>query len=144
MLQIRIPVDDTTTLHLQYVTKPRESTGPKQVPVHRDSLFDENGKILADSIPKQDELAWVGQGPVTDRTREHLGASDTGIIMFRKMIEEQMEKIERGEDPIGVVRDRAINEPFIRIRREKKGYEAFQSKYDVISDVERELAIAGV
>ena len=113
-------------------------------PVHRDSLYDEDGKIFADSIPKQDEVAWVGQGAITDRTREHLGQSDTGIILFRKVIEEQLDKIERGEDPIGVIRDRAINEPFIRIRRERVGYEAFQSSYDPLSDVERELAAAGV
>lgn len=145
MLQIRIPTDDTTTLHLQYVTKQRDpNSGPKHVPVHRDSLYNEQGKIIADSIPKQDELAWVGQGPLTDRTREHLGVSDTGIILFRKIIEEQLEKIERGEDPIGVIRDRAINEPFIRIRRERVGYQAFQSQYEPVADVQRALAAAGV
>jgi 5,5'-dehydrodivanillate O-demethylase len=145
MLQIRIPIDDTHTRHLQYITKPREPNAERPVPpVHVDSLYAPDGRVIADNIPKQDELAWIGQGPITDRTREHLGQSDTGIILFRKVIEEQLDKIERGEDPIGVIRDRAINEPFIRIRRERVGYEAFQSSYDPLSDVERELAAAGV
>jgi len=141
MLQIRVPVDDTHTMHLQYVTTPRETGAGERgrVPVVRKPLYEPDGTIFADTIPKQDELAWVGQGPISDRPREHLGASDVGIILFRKIIDEQLEKIERGEDPIGVVRDAAINEPFIRLRRERVGYEAFRSKYDPAADVQQEL-----
>jgi len=140
MLQIRIPIDDTTTMHLQYLTTTREPGAPrKPVPVRRASLFNEDGKIIADNIPKQDELAWVAQGPMSQRTREHLGASDVGVIMYHKMLVEEMEKVERSEDPMGVIRDPAVNEPMIRIRRERKGYEAFQSTYDPIARIE-ELA----
>jgi 5,5'-dehydrodivanillate O-demethylase oxygenase subunit len=141
MLQIRIPIDDTTTMHLQYVTKEREpGAQPRTVPVRRVSLFNEDGKIIADTIPKQDELAWVAQGPISQRPREHLGVSDAGIILFRKILAEEMDKVERGEDPLGTVRDRAVNEPMIRIRRERLGYQAFQSTYDPRVDVEKELA----
>ena len=34
--------------------------------------------------------------------------------------------MERGEDPLGVIRDPAVNEPFIHIKHEEQGYQAFQ------------------
>ena len=147
MLQIRIPVDDTHTLHLMYVTQQREERGPRPTaPVLRRSLYEADGKtIIADNIPKQDELAWVGQGPISQRPREHLGVSDTGIIMYHKLLHEEIDKVARGEDPLGVVRDSAVNEPMIVIRREKKGYEAFQSTLEAEYDhVGRDLAATAV
>ena len=53
----------------------------------------------------QDTLSWTGQGVVTDRTREHLGRSDRGVIMFRRRLEADLAAVERGEDPSGLVRD---------------------------------------
>lgn len=47
------------------------------------------------------------QGPISDRTREHLVASDVGIVRMRRMLREAMDAVERGEDPIGVIRDPA-------------------------------------
>ena len=53
MLQIRIPVDDTTTMHLQYVTSQRPQGSPRRpVVVFRKPLFEPDGKIIADNIPK--------------------------------------------------------------------------------------------
>ncbi|SRR5579884_371443 len=127
MLQIRVPVDDTHTRHVLYRTIPRQGSGSRNVTLEPSSLYEPDGRtIVPDTIPKQDELAWVAQGPITPRTREHLGASDVGIILYRKMLEEEMQKVARGEDPIGVIRDPAINEPMIRIRRERLGYQAFR------------------
>jgi 5,5'-dehydrodivanillate O-demethylase len=50
-------------------------------------------------------MAWVTQGPITDRTVEHLGRSDVGVTMLRRMFKEQMARVSRGEDPLGVYRD---------------------------------------
>ena len=58
--------------------------------------YDEKGRLNNTTIPSQDEAAWVMQGPVSDRTTEHLGATDVGIIMFRKMMEEQIKIVENG------------------------------------------------
>jgi hypothetical protein len=33
--------------------------------------------------------------------------------------------VERGEDPLGVVRDAAVNFPMIQLPRERKAYQAF-------------------
>jgi 5,5'-dehydrodivanillate O-demethylase len=76
-------------------------------------------------------MAWITQGDISDRTTERLGTSDKGVILFRSLLLEQMEKVERGEDPMGVVRDRAKNEPFIRIGREEVALEAFAIKRDL-------------
>ena len=72
---------------------------------------------------------WVGQGPISDRTQEHLATSDKGIVLYRRMLVEQMERVERGEEPMAVIRDPNENEPMIDIRRERLGLQGFQSQY---------------
>jgi 5,5'-dehydrodivanillate O-demethylase len=131
-LQIRTPVDDTHTIQFALRTSVRKpGAQPRPLAVHRNSLYEADGKtIIADTIPKQDMTAWVAQGPVSQRHREHLGASDVGVILYHKMLEEEVQKVERGEEPIGVIRDPRENEPWIDLRRERIGYEAFHSKYD--------------
>ncbi|RXH33389.1 hypothetical protein XH84_10655 [Bradyrhizobium nanningense] len=47
--------------------------------------------------------AFVSQGPMTIHGREHLVASDRGVIMFRKMLKAGMEAVQAGKDPFGVV-----------------------------------------
>src|SRR5690606_6797868 len=54
-----------------------------------------------------DASAWVGQGPLARRDLEKLGQSDKGIILFRRMLEEQIKVVADGGDPIGVMRDEA-------------------------------------
>ena len=130
-LQIRTPIDDTHTLHINYVTRMRApGAAPQPITVAHEKLFDENGKIIADTIPVQDILAWVVQGPISDRTKEHLAASDTGVALYRRMLNEALDAVARGEDPMGVVRDRAENEPWIALSRESEALRPFDSKYD--------------
>jgi len=103
-------------------------------------LFTDDGKLVADTIPKQDMIGWVGQGAISDRTREHLTASDKGVILYHKLLTENMERVERGEDPMGTIRDRAENEPMVDIRREFNGMRAFDSRYDNYFEHIRDLA----
>jgi 5,5'-dehydrodivanillate O-demethylase len=63
----------------------------------------------------QDFVAWAGQGAIADRTKEHLGTSDRGIILMRKRFLDDMAALERGEDPKGIVRDAALNAEPIRL-----------------------------
>lgn len=58
-----------------------------------------------DSFWGQDRMAWETQGGITDRGREHLGASDRGIILFRQMLKDQIERVQQGLDPLGVMRE---------------------------------------
>jgi 5,5'-dehydrodivanillate O-demethylase len=94
----------------------------------------------ADTIQKQDYIAWVGQGAISDRTNEHLTALDKGVILFHKLLFENMDKVERGEDPMGIIRDKAENEPKIVIPREKHNLEAFKITDDKDFDRLRESA----
>jgi 5,5'-dehydrodivanillate O-demethylase len=52
-------------------------------------------------------MAVEQQGTFADRENEHLGASDGGIILMRKMLRESMALIDAGKDPFGVIRDPA-------------------------------------
>jgi 5,5'-dehydrodivanillate O-demethylase len=54
-------------------------------------------------------MAWETQGPIADRTRERLTSSDRGVIMLREVMMREMKKVQKGLDPIGVIRDPAQN-----------------------------------
>jgi hypothetical protein len=54
-------------------------------------------------------MAWETQGAPTDRSLEHLGAGDEGIILLRKILREQIEIVRRGGEPLGIIRDPSKN-----------------------------------
>ncbi|HXP94418.1 MAG TPA: Rieske 2Fe-2S domain-containing protein [Candidatus Binatia bacterium] len=110
----RVPIDDTHTRIIVMSFQPAESgvTPPRQtvVPVeYLSSDMDKNGDFTVDSFASQDRMAWETQGEIFDRTAEHLGASDEGILMLRKLLDEQIAVVEKGEDPIALIRDPAKN-----------------------------------
>ena len=39
------------------------------------------------------------QGPIADRSREHLGPTDLGIMHFRKLVMETARALQQGEEP---------------------------------------------
>jgi 5,5'-dehydrodivanillate O-demethylase len=130
-LQFRVPVDDTNTIQFAYRTTRREPTAePRPLAVYRSPMFQDGEKVVADTVPTQDMVAWVGQGAISDRTAEHLGASDTGVILYHRMLLEQIEVVESGGEPLGVIRDRAENEPMIDLDREHRERSPFRSTYD--------------
>lgn len=43
--------------------------------------------------------ALVSQGAIADRTNEHLGTTDRGIVMFRRMLGRAIEAVKNGETP---------------------------------------------
>ena len=55
-------------------------------------------------------------GPIVDRTGEHLGTSDVGIIRLRRRLADNIRRVEDGEPPIGT--DPAID--FAHIRSEQR------------------------
>ena len=52
-------------------------------------------------------MAGEQQGVVADRTSEHLGASDGGVIAMRQMMRESLAAVAQGRDPLCVIRDPA-------------------------------------
>lgn len=112
--QIRVPVDDENTRHYSYQCyDPGPGVEvPKQdmVPVFDVPLKDENGNYIFDYILSQDMVAWWAQGPIVDRDHEKLAESDKGVILFRRMLKEQMKIVEEGGEPMNVFRDPATNQ----------------------------------
>jgi 5,5'-dehydrodivanillate O-demethylase len=116
-LEFRVPIDDTHTLHLITNFRQYHADEERQVeldiPFEERALYDDEGKLVRDYVVAQDAVAWVIQGPVTDRTTERLGATDVGIIMFRRMLDEQARIVEEGGEPMNVHRDPAENEVIV-------------------------------
>jgi 5,5'-dehydrodivanillate O-demethylase len=113
--QFRTPIDDTHTWHVHvnfFPTKdgsePDNAFDPeisimepyKQPP---EALHPVAHFTLQHVIP-QDHMAWETQGPIANRSLEHLSYSDRGVVLLRRITKEQIEKVQRGEDPMGVQR----------------------------------------
>ena len=58
-----------------------------------------------DRVDAQDYMAWESQGPIANRLTERLATSDRGILLFRETMKENIEKVQNGVDPLGVIRD---------------------------------------
>jgi 5,5'-dehydrodivanillate O-demethylase oxygenase subunit len=116
-LQIRVPEDDTHTLHFLYNLRDREPGEAPQtvVPAYDLPWEDEDGRLVIQRVVNQDFSAWIQQGAVAPRTLERLSKSDAGIAMFRRWLSENIAKVEAGEDPGGLIRDPAMNEPAVTI-----------------------------
>lgn len=112
--QIGVPMDDTHTWHIIYMTfTPRsgiEVPEQKVVPFFDAPFADERGEPIFDYITAQDHMAWWSQGEVTDRTKEHLAYTDTAIIAYRQLLQEQLDIVEEGGEPMNVFRDVALKD----------------------------------
>ena len=47
----------------------------------------------------------MSPAPIFDRSQEHLGATDRGIILFRQLLAKQIKIVEQGGEPMALVRD---------------------------------------
>jgi len=52
-------------------------------------------------IPNQDIAMWVSMGPIVDRTRDTLGASDLAIVEFRRLMVEAAQAVAGGGAALG-------------------------------------------
>ncbi len=52
-------------------------------------------------IPNQDIAMWETMGPIADRARERLGASDVAIVQFRRIMVDAARKVRDGGPAIG-------------------------------------------
>ncbi|HEY4134578.1 MAG TPA: Rieske 2Fe-2S domain-containing protein [Alphaproteobacteria bacterium] len=131
VMHMRLPIDDTHTVVFRHQFTPNADGAiepqPDIVPVqHEQSFRDEDGEYHMNSFASQDAMAWETQGAITNRTRETLGVSDGGVVLLRKLLREQIKKVEQGQDPHGVIRDPAkagpikidVSEGQVRMARE--------------------------
>jgi phthalate 4,5-dioxygenase len=57
-------------------------------------------------IPNQDIAMWESMGPIADRSRERLGASDAAIVEFRRMMVAAARRFQAGGPAIGTIEPR--------------------------------------
>ena len=121
--QIRVPVDDENTLQWYVlVHRPGVDVSPQvEIPYFEVPMFDEAGRYIIDFATGQDMMTWVSQGSILDRSKESLGESDRGIILYRRLLMEQMAVNEDGGDPMNVMRDPAKND-YIELPQERNKY----------------------
>ncbi len=105
----RVPIDDENTLSVTWkytrVPKEREPYVQQNIPTWYGPLTNPDGSWIDTHVMNQDFLAWVGQGRIADRSQEHLGASDRGIVAIRRRFFEEMESIAAGGEAKGTIRD---------------------------------------
>jgi len=106
----RVPIDDGHTLSVGWffdrVPNEMEPYRQDRIPYWYSPIKDPlTDRWITSHIMNQDFVAWVGQGTVADRTQEHLGESDRGVIMMRRRMLEDAERVARGEEPKAVIRD---------------------------------------
>ncbi len=125
-LQVRVPMDDTHTLFIWYYTFGAEGRAelgiqeelpqdPRRVPVYEVPMpkVNEAGEMpweLLDNNSGQDLVMWYSQGDIADRTKEHLGKGDAGVILYRQLLGEQIKIVEDGGEPINTFRDPEANQ----------------------------------
>ena len=114
--QFRTPIDDEHTLHYHVNfrltedgSEPDDAFDPsvEYMDAYKepgDRLHPYTHFTLAHVIP-QDHMAWETQGPVANRMVEHLSYSDRGVVLLRRVMKEQIERVRQGLDPMGVQRD---------------------------------------
>jgi 5,5'-dehydrodivanillate O-demethylase len=88
------PVDDDAQPRVVYATykDPPELTYPL-------------ARYQTRTIIQQDIMVWETQRTIQDRTVERLATSDGAVVAMREMMFENIEKVRRGEDPLGIIRD---------------------------------------
>jgi phenylpropionate dioxygenase-like ring-hydroxylating dioxygenase large terminal subunit len=72
-----------------------------------------------------DRFAVEGEGPIFDRTTEHLGKTDEAVIVMRKQMLKAIDDVAAGRDPLGVARAGSdpVAELVVRSQRLPKGAE---------------------
>jgi len=137
----RVPIDDENMLSVGWffdrVPNEMEPFTQDRIPYWYSPINEaRTGRWITTHVMNQDFVAWVGQGAFADRTQEHLGESDRGVIIMRKRMLEQAELVARGGEPKAVIRDPAQN---VCVRLPVIGREYFVGGYSrANSDKRRE------
>jgi phenylpropionate dioxygenase-like ring-hydroxylating dioxygenase large terminal subunit len=99
-----VPIDDTHTMNISFMhyddsedrdwERVRESFGQTG-----DRPYEERQRVPGDYD------ALTGQRPIAIHALEHLGSTDRGVILFRRLLREGIRAVQRGEDPKGLLRE---------------------------------------
>jgi hypothetical protein len=118
LLIFKVPVDDENHIHFEVRSIPftgahaAEWLGRRRERRAKEALnrADLVREVLAgrlhlndidpdrtDFVMVEDEIAQTGQGRIPDRGNEHLGRSDTGVILLRKIWERELRALAEGQ-----------------------------------------------
>jgi nitrite reductase/ring-hydroxylating ferredoxin subunit len=106
-----VPVDDTHTIgfHLEALRVVDGKPVPSSLataPVGRTAAGNAPRTCYEDTQRDPDDCeAQVSQRPIAVHALEHLGTTDLGIVMCRKILTQSLKAIEEGRDPTGIIRD---------------------------------------
>jgi 5,5'-dehydrodivanillate O-demethylase len=112
LLMFYVPIDDVETTLFQvwgYQDQPPPYTlktaGIQKTVRGEYERVDDDWFGLGDR--SQDDAPQDNQGRdrITDRSLENLGASDRGIVLYRRMLRESVDAVQQGKDPIGIIRE---------------------------------------
>jgi nitrite reductase/ring-hydroxylating ferredoxin subunit len=96
-----LPIDDTS-FRIYVVGRVREKGELAQMRSRLNGrLWEELNEDEHRRMPGDYE-AQLSQGSTAHHSEEHLVTSDKGIAMLRRVLQEQVERVARGEDPAGV------------------------------------------
>jgi nitrite reductase/ring-hydroxylating ferredoxin subunit len=95
-----VPVDDTNTVRF-ILLHVKDGFGPglERVVATLNFEIDENRTPEDRQRVPGDYEAQVGQGEIANHDREHLVASDRGVIMYRKLVRRGIRAVESGQVP---------------------------------------------
>jgi nitrite reductase/ring-hydroxylating ferredoxin subunit len=105
-IHFTVPIDDTNTMsfRMRCVRKdddrPLDLMGYGQV----EGPYEERQRVPGDYD------AQVSQRSIAIHALEHLGGTDRGVVMLRRLIRSGIQAVRAGQDPKGIVR-RALNHP---------------------------------
>jgi 5,5'-dehydrodivanillate O-demethylase oxygenase subunit len=131
-LSIKVPVDDTHTKKFTVFVGLNRTEGAAQgnrEPVDYWEFDPADAKSAAgvrhpearhrmDRLRFQDIMAIETQGAIAPRDNWHLGTSDRGVALFVQLLLREIDRVERGEEPIAVIRDPdfVIDTSFARLK----------------------------
>jgi phthalate 4,5-dioxygenase oxygenase subunit len=74
----------------------------------RDNLYQQDRAAMKagnftgiNGIPNQDIAMWESMGPISDRSKDRVGASDTAVVAFRRLMVEAARDVKSGKPALG-------------------------------------------
>jgi hypothetical protein len=55
------------------------------------------------------------------------------VILFRNLLDENIRKVERGEEPMAIIRDQAKNTPMVQVHRETTSFRVSAGNNDLFA-----------
>jgi hypothetical protein len=99
-----VPIDDTHTMNIGFKHIPERQE--RRVRPARTGLRGSGSPDRSYELRQRqpgDSEAQQSQRPIAIRSLEHLGTSDRGVLMLRRLVQEGISAVQRGADPRRVV-----------------------------------------